>query len=185
MAVNYYKRFRMEYDLRRVIATPAPISGYQFVPWHPELLEHHADVKCRSFINEMDSIVFPCLGEPHGCLQLMTEIADRDGFLPRATWLVTYNGDDLSMPRYCGTIQGLRTSPTIGSIQNVGTVPEHRGRGLATGLVIRAIQGFQAHGLRRAFLEVTARNLRAVRLYQRLGFRATRTVYKAVEAAYS
>ena len=175
----------MEFDLRRVIATPAAINEYQFVPWHADLLEYHADVKYRSFTSELDSVVFPCLGEPHGCLQLMNEITDRDGFLPQATWLAVYNGDDESLPRHCGTIQGLRTSPTIGSIQNVGTVPEHRGRGLATGLVIRAIQGFQANGLRRAFLEVTARNIRAVRLYQRLGFRATRTVYKAVEAAYS
>jgi len=39
--------------------------------------------------------------------------------------------------------------------------------------------------LPRAFLEVTAENVGAIRLYQRLGFRNVRTVYKAVEVAYT
>jgi ribosomal protein S18 acetylase RimI-like enzyme len=39
--------------------------------------------------------------------------------------------------------------------------------------------------LRRAFLEVTAQNAGAISLYQRIGFGRSRTVYKAVEVAYS
>jgi ribosomal protein S18 acetylase RimI-like enzyme len=39
------------------------------------------------------------------------------------------------------------------------------------------------HGLGAASLEVTADNARAVRLYQRLGFRRVKTVYKVVEDA--
>lgn len=174
----------MEFDLRRVLPIVATHSDYRFVPWSPTILEDHADVKHRSFDGELDSQVFHCLGEASGCLQLMHEISERDGFLPQATWLAVYEGSDPELSRNCGTIQGLCATKGIGSIQNVGTVPDHRQRGIGAGLVVRALYGFQQYGLRKAFLEVTAQNARAVRLYQRLGFRHARTVYKAVEVAF-
>jgi hypothetical protein len=43
------------------------------------------------------------------------------------------------------------------------------------------LRGFRQAGLRRAYLEVTAQNEGAIRLYRRLGFVKVRTVYKAVE----
>lgn len=183
MSVHYFKRFRMEFDLRQILPIVHTPPEYRFLPWRPELLDEHADVKHRSFEGELDSQVFHCLGEATGCLQLMHEISERSGFLPQATWLAVYGNDDLRFADHCGTIQGLNTSVGIGSIQNVGTVPEHRGRGIGAGLVVRALHGFQQYGLRKAYLEVTAQNGRAVRLYQRLGFRHARTVYKAVETA--
>ena len=186
MSVKYYKRYRMEFDLQRsAIPTVRKPHDFEFLAWDEDLLESHAAVKCNSFSNELDSVVFPCLGDPVGCLQLMTEIAGRSGFLPAATWMAAYVGDDPTLPYYSATIQGLVTTDKVGSIQNVGTVPAQRSKGLAAALVVRALAGFQAAGLRRASLEVTVRNDRAVRLYERLGFRHVRTVYKAVEVAYS
>jgi hypothetical protein len=61
-------------------------------------------------------------------------------------------------------------------------VPGQRGFGLGTCLIEQALAGFRRLGLRRASLEVTADNSRAVRLYQRLGFRRAKTVYKIVDA---
>ncbi len=176
----------MEFNLRRrsIPSVPKP-NNFEFLAWDEDLLESHAEVKCNSFSHELDSIVFPCLGDPVGCLQLMREIASRSGFLPGATWMAAYVGDDPTLPYYSATIQGLATADRVGSIQNVGTVPGQRSKGLAAALVVRALAGFHAAGLRRASLEVTAENSRAVRLYERLGFRHVRTVYKAVEVAYS
>jgi ribosomal protein S18 acetylase RimI-like enzyme len=82
-------------------------------------------------------------------------------------------------------VQGIRDGKGAGSIQNLGIVPEHRGRGLGTCLLYAALDGFRRAGLRRACLEVTAQNADAIRLYRRHGFRRARTVYKAVELAYS
>ena len=48
-----------------------------------------------------------------------------------------------------------------------------------------ALNGFRQAGLRRVYLEVTAQNQNALRLYKRLGFTRVRTVYKAVEMGYS
>ncbi len=180
MVLTYFKRFRMEIDLtgRALVAPPLP-AGYVLMPWEGALLKAHAEAKYRSFRHEIDANVFPCLGDRQGCLRLMADISSKEGFLPPATWLIRYDGG--YRRQYCGTIQGIRDSANVGSIQNLGIMPEHRGMGLGTILMMHALAGFQAAGLVRAFLEVTAQNDSAIRLYQRLGFQKSRTVYKAVE----
>lgn len=179
---TYFKRFRMDADLsapRRPLPLPA---GYRFVSWNEALLDVHARTKHRSFHGEIDALVFPCLGNIEGCRRLMREIRNKPGFLPAATWLVVRN-DAVGELEWCGTIQGVVDKLGVGSIQNIGVVPTHRGFGLGTCLIEQALAGFRGQGLRRAFLEVTAENSGAVRLYQRLGFRRTKTIYKVVEAA--
>ena len=46
---------------------------------------------------------------------------------------------------------------------------------------VQALSGFRQARLPGAYLEVTACNDAAVRLYRRLGFRCRKTVYKMVE----
>ena len=186
MGLTYFKRFRMEIDLAgRRLTGPAPPAGYRLIPWDDSLLEAHAEAKYHSFRTEIDSNVFPCLGDWSGCHRLMHEICAKQGFLPGATWLAAFCPRPGKGTEYCGTIQGLRDYAGLGAIQNLGVTPEHRGHQLGTCLLIKALEGFQASGLRRAFLEVTAQNAGAIRLYRRIGFTKARTVYKAVEVAYS
>ena len=71
----------------------------------------------------------------------------------------------------------------LGAIQNLAVTPGHRGRGLGTALLLQALAGFRQAGFVRAWLEVTAQNDGAVRLYHRLGFRRRKTLYKAVPIA--
>jgi ribosomal protein S18 acetylase RimI-like enzyme len=84
---------------------------------------------------------------------------------------------------YCGTVQGVRDQYGCGAIQNLGVAHEHRRCGLGMALLLRALGGFHRAGVRRVFLEVTAQNQSAVRLYRRAGFFAKRIVYKTVETA--
>ncbi len=186
MSVTYFKRYRMERDLTRPLTMPdeAP-ADYFLVPWHDSLLDAHAEAKYRSFSFELDANVFPCLGERDGCRRLMREICQRPGFVREATWLIDWRPAGRRRAEPCGTIQGIRDDRGFGSIQNVGIAPDHRGRGLGTHLIFYSLRGFQQVGLKRAFLEVTAQNVAAVRLYHRLGFRTVKTVYKAVEVAYA
>jgi GNAT superfamily N-acetyltransferase len=184
MGVSYFKRYRMELDLRgkRFVPVHAP-PGYRLLAWQPELLADHAAAKFESFRQEIDADVFDCLSDLAGCCRLMHEITLKDGFLPEATWLATHtHGNEIEC---CGTIQGIRVTHKYGAIQNVGITPAHRGRGVGTALIFAALAGFQQVGLTRAYLEVTAQNDRAVQLYKRLGFRRTKTLFKAVELAYS
>jgi len=174
MAITYYKRFRMEIDLDGSLPPPVLAPPYHWVGWDESLLESHAEVKFQSFRDELDSQVFPCLGERNGCRRLMREIRRKPGFLAVSTWLIACPDG------YCGTVQGVMDRGPIGAIQNLGVVPAYRGRGLGRALVRQALEGFYQAGLRQAYLEVTAENSSAVQLYRAIGFRRSKTLYKAV-----
>lgn len=178
MGLTYFRRFRMEIDLRTPARPLPPLpSGYLTFPWDPGLLTVHAETKYQCFRDEMDSKVFPCLGQREGCLRLMTEIARKPGFVPGATWLMSFRRGPGDVD-FCGTVQGLSDPTGFGAIQNLGVTPAHRGLGLGTHLLLRALDGFRQARLPFAFLEVTADNDGAIRLYQRLGFSIVRTLFK-------
>ncbi len=178
--LGYCKRYRMELSLRGWLASP-PVLPEEFylIPWDDGLVLRHAETKFEAFHNEYDSAIFPSLRTHQGCVQLMGTIRTMRGFVPGATWLVA-NGIDT-----CGTVQGVRDGFGGGAIQNLGVTPTYRGRGLALALMIQALRGFQSAGLAKAVLEVTADNTPAVRLYQSLGFRCRRVVYKPIQVATS
>ena len=175
MAITYYKRFRMEIDLDGTQVAPILPRDLEWLAWDDSLIERHADVKYQCFRSEVDADVFPCLGDRHGCLRLMREIRRKPGFLPAATWLLTGPAGDLGM------IQGVSDRGPIGAIQNLGVVPAVRGTGLGRALVLRCLDGFHRAGLTRVYLEVTAENSTAVKLYRAIGFRKAKTLYKAVD----
>jgi GNAT superfamily N-acetyltransferase len=172
-SVSYFKRYKMEMELHSIPLPRLP-EEFTFAPWSCELLDIHAEVLFGSFHQEIDAQVFPSLGDRQGAFGLMLEMTRKRGFLPEATWL-------LQGPLGpCGTVQGLRERDGVGSIQNLGILPGWRGRGLGEALLLQALHGFRRVGLRRALLEVTAQNDAAIRLYRRLGFRRSKTLYKAV-----
>lgn len=183
MSTTYYKRFRMEFDFRRA-TVPEPLlpDGYDWVGWHRALPSVHARVKYECFRGELDAQVFASLSDLAGCERLMLDITSHEGFVRDATWMVRFIGNEFHGPVLCGTIQGLRTSKWLGSIQNVGVIPEHRGQGLGRALVLRALEGFRDAGVQRVALEVTAANKPAVELYRRLGFRHISTNYREVRS---
>jgi hypothetical protein len=180
--MSYIRRFRMDIDLTAArLPQPYLPEGYRWLEWQPSLLTRHASVKYHSFRDEIDSRVFPCLGDFSGCKRLMQEIARQDTFLADATWLITCDTVGFGEVADCGTIQGLGHSRSLGAVQNVGVVPTHRGLGLGRALVLKALHGFRSAGLERVYLEVTGDNTPAVELYRSIGFSLVRTMYKALE----
>ena len=192
--LRYFKRHRMELPLWRgnpprvppdtpsclrpphtPLAAPELPEGFRWLAWDDSLLALHAEVKFQSFHQHEDSLVFASLATRTGCRDLMTAIRFRVGFCAEATWLVA--GPDGAV----GTIQGLLDENGYGGIQNLGVVPEYRGRGLGRALLLKALAGFASVGVPRAFLEVTATNLPAVRMYRAVGFRSYKTLYRGVE----
>ncbi len=175
----YFKRYRMQFE----ILGSMEVAEYadpqvHFEPWRESLTGLHASAKWESFRREIDANVFPCLGDREGCQQLMREIAGRTNYVPEATWLAVHQTEPDEYLTPIGTIQGLRSSPQDGAIQNIGVVPSWRGRGIGKQLIQRALVGFQSVGCRRVSLEVTVHNASAIRLYESLGFERVETVFK-------
>jgi len=186
MDIAYFKRFRMEIHLGGRDLTPAPVSDrYRFLPWEATLLDAFARAKYLGFRNEIDTNVFSCLADFAGCRRLMEEIVGKPGFLPEATWLVVHCPGGKAHTQYCGAVQGVRDRHGRGAIQNLSVAGPYRRRGLGAGLLLRSLEGFRRAGVQRVFLEVTAQNQDAIRLYRRAGFSTIRTVYKAVETTHS
>ena len=114
--------------------------------------------------------------------------SDRPGFpgWPEERWVEWTAGD----PDFCPDLSwvalasagadgavgfitcGLETSSEapLGFIIQVGTRPDWRGRGLASALMVRALQGFRADGRPAVLLDVNTNNPGARRLYERRGF---------------
>lgn len=184
MGMTYFRRYRMELDLRGFRAQWNPeclaASGYRLIGYDDGLIREHAQAKYHSFAREMDADVFPCLGRRDGCLRLMREITSRASFVPGATWLLRFHDRVGGRGMPVGTIQGIEQDEW-GAIQNLGVIAEHRGRGLGRLLLNRAAAGFQAVGVKKMQLEVTTANTGAIRLYEQIGFRRARVVYKACE----
>jgi ribosomal protein S18 acetylase RimI-like enzyme len=181
----YFKRFRMERELPGRSLPPCELPlGYGLQKWRDDLLEAHAVTKSHCFRGELDGNVFPCLRDLEGCLRLMTDIRAKPGFLPGGTWLATYQRQRGAGIQYVGTVQAIIDPNGFGAVQNLGIVPQHRGLGLGAELMRRALLGFMQAGLKHCYLEVTAQNTGAIRLYERLGFRMGKILYKAVELDY-
>lgn len=63
-----------------------------------------------------------------------------------------------------------------GFTEDIGTLKEYRGRGIAQALIVRGLQQFKDMGLTEAELAVDAENATgALRLYEKLGYRPTKT----------
>lgn len=184
MGLTYFKRYKMEIRLDRIDLDAVPLpAAIEMRPWSEQLLADHALVKWESFRSEIDSHVFPCLGEREGCTRLMREISHRANFIPEATWLACLHTP--SACETCGTVQGLMVSPREGAIQNLGVHPEYRDQGIGRALLTMALKGFLSVGCTHAQLEVTVQNTAAIRLYERMGFRHVETLFKVADVIYA
>ncbi len=73
--------------------------------------------------------------------------------------------------RVIGTAGLYRTGPDTGEVRKMFLLPEARGAGLGRGLLNAVIEAAEARGLRRLTLTTRHRYDRAIRLYERAGFR--------------
>jgi ribosomal protein S18 acetylase RimI-like enzyme len=96
-------------------------------------------------------------------------------FLPRTVEMGTYLG--LREHGELIAMAGERLHPAgFTEISAVCTAPSHRGRGLATRLVLAVAHGIRQRG-ETPFLHAAATNTGAIRLYEGLGFRLRTTVH--------
>ena len=63
-----------------------------------------------------------------------------------------------------------------GHVVSIAVLQEHRLRGLGTALMLAALRGMTHYDCAETFLEVRAGNTNAINLYNKLGYKVTRTV---------
>jgi putative acetyltransferase len=73
--------------------------------------------------------------------------------------------------RVVGTAGLLRTGPTSGEVRKMFLLPEARGHGVGRALLDAVLDAARARGLERLTLTTRSRYGRAIRLYERAGFR--------------
>jgi [ribosomal protein S18]-alanine N-acetyltransferase len=180
--LTYFKRYRMCYSIEHLSEFDLSLpNNIRMLAWREDLLRSHARTKHESFRHELDATVFPCLAQADGCLKLMNDIRQRDNFLPEATILAMAVCSTTGTLSPIGTIQGMRNDGHEGAIQNIGIIPERRGQGLGAALLQHSLHGFALAGCKRVVLEVTTFNTAAIRLYERIGFKIEKTLFKAAD----
>lgn len=168
----------MECALREEPSAVELPAGYVWVPWSSDVLERHATVLFHSFRDTVDAEILPSLASLVGCRMLLHRLAQWRGFCPSAQCLV---GTETREDAAC--LQAVLDVDHHGVIINVAVLPGHRGRGLGTALLRRALRSLFRVGARRVYLEVTASNVPAMRLYRRHGFRCYKTFYRELPDA--
>ncbi|MBR0239444.1 MAG: GNAT family N-acetyltransferase [Thermoguttaceae bacterium] len=185
--INTFTRYKMQISLESwkcpEIKLPA---GFEMAPWSTNLIHKHSEAIYKSFKDSIDAQFFITFTQQSRCEDFMRYLANRSGFLPSATWLLREKSGCAaarlfrlpSCYKLAGTIQGLITPEFIGAIQNVGILPEYRGRGLSKLLLYYCLWGYQQAGVKTVQLEVTQINEVAINLYQKIGFHVTEVIEK-------
>jgi ribosomal protein S18 acetylase RimI-like enzyme len=166
---NSFQAMRYSYQMQRsldgLIQDKTLPNGLNFVRWAPEL-----DTLMMHAFNEAFS--------GHWGLQTMNEEAWKDF----VTGVPQFRGDltYIVMERdaiigFCvNWVEGAKDTQE-GWIEAIGVIPSWRGRGVASALLVKSLQLFQAEGLHRAALDVDAENPSgALRLYEKHGFKVAK-----------
>jgi ribosomal protein S18 acetylase RimI-like enzyme len=154
--------WRMDHSLTRGLPAPAPVVGYELVDGlHVQRSFSWADMHNRSFADHWS--YSPRSEEelmrgkaPQLCLMAVASATSKPAALTLCQ-VETYADDSRPQP--------------VGLISSVGTLPEHRRRGLAGWLVAEGLHRLRSAGARHASLYVDGQSeTRAFDTYRRLGF---------------
>lgn len=153
--------WRMDRTLAGDLPVPVPVHGYRLMDGSHVAKGSWADMHNRSFAD-------------HWRFSPRTEEELMAGKAPRLCLMaVTAGSAEQAAVTLCHLetyVQDSRPQP-VGLVSSVGTVPEHRRRGLATWLVAEGMIRLRAAGARHASLYVDGLNeTRAFDAYRKLGF---------------
>jgi len=151
-------------DLPTVRPLPAGVAA---VPWEASLSEGARLANNASFADHWGSL-------PIGAEQWRTHYDDSEIFRPDLSWLAVADGEVISI--CLGEVDAESDAEKgFGEIyvERVGTLREHRGKGIASHLIVRSLESAARAGLERASLEVDeTSHTGATEVYRRLGFEA-------------
>jgi len=200
-AIRLFERFGLESvryfaDLRADLSVPTPARhtaaatpaaatpgalGFRIIPWDLARNEEARLMKNAAFMDHWGSTPTP----PEWWA------AQTSGFGSRVDWSYFAVTSEDQIIGHLITHRTPNDDEVLGAkyawIDNIGTLAEHRGRGIATQLITTALAKYRAEGMQFAALGVDSANpTGAYRLYESLGFRLWRefVTYQRVVSAY-
>jgi len=200
-AIRLFERFGLESvryfaDLRADLSVPTPARhtaaatpaaatpgalGFRIIPWDLARNEEARLMKNAAFMDHWGSTPTP----PEWWA------AQTSGFGSRVDWSYFAVTSEDQIIGHLITHRTPNDDEVLGAkyawIDNIGTLAEHRGRGIATQLITTALTKYRAEGMQFAALGVDSANpTGAYRLYESLGFRLWRefVTYQRVVSAY-
>ena len=176
--IRYFTDLRA--DLNEATPAPRPSAGFRIVPWDLNRNEEARAVKNAAFMDHWGST-------PTAPEWWATQTS---GFGSRPDWSYFAVNDDDRIIGHLITHRFENDDELLGAkyawIDNIGTLAEWRGRGVASQLLRTALARYRAEGMDYAALGVDSDNpTGAYRLYESLGFvpwRQTVTYQRVVSA---
>jgi len=152
---------------------PALHQQFRFDSWDESARESLAGFIVRSYEGHVDGEINDQFTSTKGASAFLRSLLDNSGcgelFRPASLFAID---------RQTGTLSGMILTSFVARdtahIVQVCVAPEAQGLGLGRELLRRAVHATAEGGARRVSLTVTAANTRALRLYDRFGFREQR-----------
>jgi ribosomal protein S18 acetylase RimI-like enzyme len=161
-------RWRMQLEFAGWEQAWAPLRGYRFEPWNIQYLNQAAEVVFAANEGTIDARLYaPFFGDnPTQCRKgLLSILAGKFGLLhPQAT-LCAFAGREL-----VGINLVISEGNGLASVVEISVAPAHQGKGVGRALMLGSLCRLKGERVERVELAVTQVNVRAVGLYESLGF---------------
>ncbi len=148
------------------------IHTHLFEPWTGRRQDEAARLIAAAYEGHVDSSINDQYCSVSGARRFLLNIVQYPGcgsfFAPASNVALNASGE------LVGISLASLVSEDSGHITQVCVSPEERGTGAGYEMLRRSLTSLAAHGCIKTSLTVTASNQEAIRLYQRMGFRATR-----------
>ena len=141
--------------------------------WHERKQDEAASLIAGAYQGHIDSEINDQYRSPAGARRFLLNIIQYPGcgsFFQPASFVAI----DPQNGRMCGLCLASLVQAEVGHITQVCVSKAVRETGLGYALIRRSLESLANHGCRKASLTVTATNVGAIQLYERMGFHKTR-----------
>ncbi len=172
--LKVHPRNFMMADLADTASLPGgrAIHTHLFEPWTDRRQDEAARLIATAYEGHVDSTINDQYRSVSGARRFLLNIVQYPGcgsfFAPASNVVLNASGE------LVGISLASLVSEDSGHITQICVSPEERGSGAGYEMLRRSLASLASHGCNKTSLTVTASNQEAIRLYQRMGFRATR-----------
>jgi len=171
---EHFQTFRRQFMLLHLEEAgklpPRALPEFELRPWHERYFEDAGALITRAYRDHVDTEINDQYSTMAGATRFLRNIINYPGcgtFYPPGSLLAFHQKTGL----LCGLVLTSVVHHQVGHITQVCASPEFHGSGIGYELIRRSAEAFRAGGFDGVSLTVTSANHRAVRLYERMGFR--------------